>query len=175
MKRIMIVMMVLVTAGLLYGEELQINGDFKKVHKKMPEGWGQNKSDWAKPFGKVKVVPGDVKAGTHYLSITSTEQPTHVFYKKYFPIKTGDKATVTVKARGTGKVGLAFYIYGKNHYYMQTYYENKNLNDSAKEFTRNFTIEEGTHGEVKTVRVVVWADKNSSVVIEKVSAEIERK
>ncbi len=174
-KMVMSFVVVLAFIGVLCGEDLQINGDFKLSSKKLPQGWGPNKSDWAKPFGKVKKVKVGVKKDENALQITSTEQPTHVFYKKYFPVKAGDVASISIQAKGKGKVGFGFYVYGKKHYYMTTHYAQKSVNDSFVEFKKSFTIENQGRGEVKTIRVVVWAAKGSDIVVKDIKAGLAKK
>jgi FlaG/FlaF family flagellin (archaellin) len=109
MKKMLTV--IAVFAGvMIYAGDLKVNGEFKPGKAGVPVGWVQNKGAWAKPFGKVELVPSS-KEGQKALKITNTSKSTHVYINNYTPVKLGDTVEIQVKVKGRGKGSIGFYNY----------------------------------------------------------------
>ena len=120
-----------------FAGDLEINGNFKDVKGKLPKGWAQSKSSWAKPLAEVEVI----QAGEgNVLKVTSGKETkmSHVYFRKATPVKAGDKVKLTIKVKGKGRAGVGIYVHGHGKWCFGSY-KNVKLTDAATEFVNIVT------------------------------------
>lgn len=158
-----------------FAEDIDINGDFKKIKGNMPAGWAQNKGSWAKPLAAVELLKSDKG---NALKVTSGKETkaTHIYSSKIIKVKAGDKVKLTIKVKGKGKAGVGIYAHGAKKWCFGSYKSTK-LQEKATEFTNIIPIKDRKKdGKVtvvaETCKVVLEIKADTEAVFESVKVEV---
>ena len=109
-----IMYMTITLAGIICsGGELDVKGSFAETGENgLPAGWVQHGWEGYKPFAKLKVISGE-SAGDKALLISdnNAQYGTCVRNVKRFPVKAGDKISISLKSKGAGTAWTGIYTY----------------------------------------------------------------
>ena len=183
MKHSLIVIGSLLAGTLLFGEELDVNGNFMKLNPKdakQAAGWVKS-WDKMKDIGTVTVEKGS-KADRNAVRIKTTKLLTPYTNMTEIPAATGREITISFDAKGAGRISDCIYVHGvapKKEYFGR--FQNKNV-PVTPEFKRySFTykipaqfitgnVNKGTPGFIRP-GICVYAD--SDILIENVKVDVK--
>ncbi len=164
----------------VFADDIKINGEFKQVKDGAAVGWVQNKGDWAKPYGTVKLIQiteadGDVE---NALQVTSTEKRTDVYFNTRFPARAGEIYEIEAKAKGTGKIRLGIYVYDEKGNMIGNQAQVRDVSADFKEYKVKFDVKdvlpkEGDLKKAATIRFYFSAEPNSDIIVEDIEADKE--
>ena len=113
LKKTLIFMAIALTGIKCPGGELDVKGSFAEVGENaLPVGWIQHVWEGFKPFAKLKVIPGE-NSGDQALLIydNNAQNGSCVRTSKRFPVKAGDRISISLKVKGTGTAWAGIYTY----------------------------------------------------------------
>lgn len=159
-------------------DNVDINGEFKKVGKTMPNGWIQNKGKWAEPFGVIKLLKLTEKDGDteNAIQITSTTVRTEIYTTAKATTKAGDVFELKVDAKGTGTLIYGIYVYTDKGAWISSVRQTAKVTGDFQEYKASITVKDHPkRGNAGIVRIFIGADANSDIVVKEVEADQKAK
>ncbi len=179
MKFAGIIAMLLMGCAVFAGD-IKINGEFKQVKDGAAVGWVQNKGEWAKPYGTVKLIQiteadGDVE---NALQVTSTEQRTDVYFGTNFPARAGEIYEIEAKVKGTGSIRLGFYVYDEKGGFIGNQSLVHKVSADFKEHKVKIDVKdvqpkEGDLKKAASIRFYFSSEANSDIIVKEIEVDKE--
>lgn len=155
----------------LFGQKVDINGDFKKVNAKaaFPMNWNKNGGGAKKAVCKLEKV-----GGKDILKISCPGDYFALYYTHRIPAKAGDTFKMTLKAKGKAKMFLGYYSYALpkgNHVDTKSFSLNVDSPAQFKDFAVTFTVAASKKGPVGFIFPNFGSYNKFDVEIESITLE----
>lgn len=151
-----------------------INGTFKADNnKRLPSNWNQNLEAWAKPYGIVSAIFNEDKTSGG-VKIVSTEKSTQIFTGVVILCEEGDVVTITVKAKGKGKLEFGLMAYSKENTWLYTAHKEVAVSDTITDYKNSIAIKDGDKKEANGFRLYITAMPDSEIIAESIDFEMAK-
>lgn len=167
-------LLALLFAGELFGETLDIMGDFKQWNPagNLPSGWFAVSKNV-----KCSSLPAETKDGKLLAHVQAGKEEAILCTRKLIPVESGNIIVITAELRGTGSAGAKVFLYDASKKYIATLTNGFNAREQFKTGKWTFQIGSEYGKEKKTApafcRIAFFAGVNSDIVFRQISAELK--
>ncbi len=172
MKWLMTIALMALSVAVFAGDDVKIDGEFKQVANGKLKLWTQNKGSWAKPYGKIEILPGKDK-DEHYVKIVAAEKDTHLYTLTKVPVKEGQTLEVEATFKGKGDAAFGAYYYTEKNQWVNRAYKIFSATDKFQEKKAVFKVKTYKDKVPAYARIVIMARKNSEITFEEVEVEVK--
>lgn len=157
-------MAIVILALICSGREFDVKGSFAESGENaLPAGWVQHGWEGYKPFAKLKVITGENSGDKALLIFDNNAQyGTCVRSIKRFPVKAGDKISISLKVKGTGTAWAGIQGYSADGQWTGACPEESFLlSDNWKTRQVEITVQDGSKILTGSCEIVFGAKKGA--------------